>query len=112
MGSALALAYAEQFPVRVTELILSGVTTGRREEFDWLFRDGLGAFFPEEQRMRRTVHPAARVERRLTLRPAPEERGSRRPELPLELGHEGERRGRQDLGEPALERALELDAAP
>jgi len=35
-GSALALAYAERFPTRVTELILFGVTTGRREEFDWL----------------------------------------------------------------------------
>ena len=50
-GSALALAYAERFPTRVRALILFGVTTGRREEFDWLFRDGLGAFFPEEWRM-------------------------------------------------------------
>ena len=33
-GSALALAYAERFPTRVTELILFGVTTGRREDFD------------------------------------------------------------------------------
>src|SRR5215475_4948432 len=34
-GSALALAYAEQHSYRVTELVLFGVTTGRREEFDW-----------------------------------------------------------------------------
>jgi proline iminopeptidase len=46
-GSALALAYAEQFPTSVTELVLFGITTGSREEFDWLFRDGLSAFFPE-----------------------------------------------------------------
>jgi pimeloyl-ACP methyl ester carboxylesterase len=46
-GSALALAYAEQFSTCVTELILFGVTTGRREEFDWLFRDGLGMLFPK-----------------------------------------------------------------
>jgi proline iminopeptidase len=58
-GSALALAYAERFPTRVTELILVGVTTGRREDFDWLFRDGLGAFFPEEWERRRSVVPVA-----------------------------------------------------
>jgi len=56
-GSALALAYAEQFPTRVTALILFGVGTGRREEFDWLFRDGLGAFFPEEWERRRSALP-------------------------------------------------------
>jgi proline iminopeptidase len=40
-------------------LILFGVTTGRREEFDWLFRDGLGAFFPEEWERRRGALPVA-----------------------------------------------------
>jgi proline iminopeptidase len=58
-GSALALAYAEQFPASVTELILFGVTTGRREEFDWLFRDGLGMLFPEEWERRRNALPVA-----------------------------------------------------
>jgi proline iminopeptidase len=47
-GSALALAYAQQFPQRVSELVLFGITTGRQEEFDWLFRGGLSRFFPEE----------------------------------------------------------------
>ena len=37
-GSTLALAYAEQHPERVSEMILLGVTTGRHAEFDWLFR--------------------------------------------------------------------------
>lgn len=46
-GSALALAYAQRFPDSVTELVLFGVTTGSRQEFDWLFRDGLSAFFPQ-----------------------------------------------------------------
>lgn len=54
-GSALALAYAERFSERISELILFGVTTGRQEEFDWLFRDGLGLFFPEEWERRRNV---------------------------------------------------------
>ncbi len=35
-GSTLALAYAEAHPSRVTEIILFGVTTGRRKEFDWM----------------------------------------------------------------------------
>ncbi|MGH2404333.1 MAG: prolyl aminopeptidase [bacterium] len=47
-GSTLALAYAEGYPARVTEMILFGVTTGRRKEFDWLFRGGVAVFFPEQ----------------------------------------------------------------
>ena len=34
-GSALALAYAETHPDRVTELVLRGVFTLRRSELDW-----------------------------------------------------------------------------
>jgi proline iminopeptidase len=58
-GSALALAYAERFSHHVTELILFGVTTGRRGEFDWLFRDGLRLFFPAECERRRAALPPA-----------------------------------------------------
>jgi proline iminopeptidase len=47
-GSTLALAYAERYPPRVTEIILWGVTTGRRREFDWLFRGGVAVLFPEQ----------------------------------------------------------------
>lgn len=47
-GSTLALAYAETYPERVSELVLFGVTTGRHSEFDWLFRGGLGKFFPQQ----------------------------------------------------------------
>ncbi len=47
-GSTLALAYAETHPDEVTEMILFGVTTGRRSEIDWTFRGGLGVFFPEQ----------------------------------------------------------------
>ncbi|GAA2479226.1 prolyl aminopeptidase [Streptomyces thermolineatus] len=46
-GSTLLLAYAEQHPQRVTEIVVSGVTTTRRSEIDWLYR-GVGRFFPEE----------------------------------------------------------------
>jgi proline iminopeptidase len=58
-GSALALAYAERFPQRTSELVLFGVTTGRRDEFDWLFRDGLGRFFPDAWDRRRAALPDA-----------------------------------------------------
>jgi proline iminopeptidase len=52
-GSTLSLVYAETHPDRVTEMILFGVTTGRRKEFDWLFRGGLQILFPQEwQRLR------------------------------------------------------------
>lgn len=47
-GSTLALAYAEAHPDRVTEMVLAGVTTGRHEEFDWLFRGGVARLFPEQ----------------------------------------------------------------
>ena len=56
-GSALALAYAERFVDRVSELVLFGVTSGRRQEFDWLFRDGLAPLFPEAWQQRRDAIP-------------------------------------------------------
>ena len=63
-GSTLALAYAERFPARVTEMVLWGVTTGRRAEFDWLFRGGVARFFPGEwHRLRSAVAAAADSDR-------------------------------------------------
>src|SRR5262245_19372474 len=47
-GSSLALEYARRHPRRVSGLVLFGVTSGRHEEFDWVFRGGLGRLFPEE----------------------------------------------------------------
>src|SRR3989442_13649834 len=58
-GCSILLHTAWCCLTRVTELILFGVTTGRREDFDWLFRDGLGAFFPEEWERRRSALPVA-----------------------------------------------------
>ncbi|PDT07687.1 prolyl aminopeptidase [Rhizobium sp. M1] len=46
-GSTLALAYAETHPQRVAAIVLSGVTTTRRSEIDWLCR-GMAPLFPEE----------------------------------------------------------------
>jgi proline iminopeptidase len=58
-GSTLALAYAEAHPSRVTEIILFGVTTGRRKEFDWAFRGGISILFPEQWERLRASVPAA-----------------------------------------------------
>jgi len=46
-GSALALAYAETHPERVTELVLRGVFTLRRRELDFYYGGGAGQLFPE-----------------------------------------------------------------
>ncbi|MGW6316590.1 alpha/beta fold hydrolase [Streptomyces sp. NPDC055099] len=46
-GSTLILAYAETYPERVSQIVISAVTTTRRSEIDWLYR-GVGRFFPEQ----------------------------------------------------------------
>jgi proline iminopeptidase len=44
-GSTLLLAYAQRHPQRVSEIVITGVTTTRRSEIDWLYR-GPRRFFP------------------------------------------------------------------
>ncbi len=46
-GSTLALAYAETYPERVTELIVRGIFTVRKKEVDWLYQFGASMLFPE-----------------------------------------------------------------
>jgi proline iminopeptidase len=46
-GTTLALVYAERYPHRVTEIMVSAIWTTRRSEIDWLYR-GVARFFPEE----------------------------------------------------------------
>jgi proline iminopeptidase len=46
-GSALALAYAEEHPDRVTELIVRGIFTLRRSELDFYYNGPAGMLFPE-----------------------------------------------------------------
>ncbi|MFF1464318.1 prolyl aminopeptidase [Streptomyces sp. NPDC058330] len=57
-GSTLILAYAEQHPERVSEIVIPAVTTTRRSEIDWLYR-GAGAFFPEAWDLFRAGVPEA-----------------------------------------------------
>ena len=59
-GSTLILAYAELHPQRVSEIVLSGVTTTRCSEIEWLYR-GVRRFFPAEwERFRAGVSAAGR----------------------------------------------------
>ncbi|CAN5312342.1 prolyl aminopeptidase [soil metagenome] len=46
-GSALALAYAETHPTRVSELILRGIFTLRQSELDWFYEGGAEQIFPD-----------------------------------------------------------------
>ena len=57
-GSTLALAYAERFPERVSEMVLFSVVTTSRREVRWVTRD-VGRYFPEEWARFRDGVPAA-----------------------------------------------------
>ncbi|MGI5220476.1 prolyl aminopeptidase [Nocardia sp. CA-290969] len=47
-GSTLSLAYAQQYPERVTELVLRGIFLLRRKEIDWYYNGGAGYVYPDE----------------------------------------------------------------
>ncbi|MGO1049148.1 prolyl aminopeptidase [Crossiella sp. CA198] len=47
-GSTLSLAYAQTHPDRVTELVLRGIFTLRRNELDFFYQGGAGFLFPEQ----------------------------------------------------------------
>lgn len=46
-GSTLALAYAQAHPEQVSELVLRGIFTLRREELLWFYQEGASWLFPD-----------------------------------------------------------------
>ncbi|MGI9521003.1 MAG: prolyl aminopeptidase [Hyphomicrobiaceae bacterium] len=60
-GSALALAYAETHPDRVSALVLRGVFTLRREELLWYYQQGASWLFPDK--WERFLQPIPKGER-------------------------------------------------
>ncbi len=46
-GSTLSLAYAQEHPQRVTELVLRGIFLLRRSEIDWYYNGGAAHLFPD-----------------------------------------------------------------
>ena len=57
-GVTLALAYAERFPERVTEMVLLSITMTRRADVHWLAHE-TGRFFPEQWARFRDAVPEA-----------------------------------------------------
>lgn len=58
-GSALALAYAETHPERVTELVLRGIFTLRRWELEWYYQHGASLLFPDKWERFVSIIPGA-----------------------------------------------------
>jgi proline iminopeptidase len=46
-GSTLALAYAQSYPMHVSELVLRGIFTVREQELRWFYQDGASKLFPD-----------------------------------------------------------------
>ena len=46
-GSALSLAYAQEHPERVTDMVLRGIFLLRQREIDWYYQEGASRIFPE-----------------------------------------------------------------
>ncbi len=46
-GSTLALAYGETHPERVTEFVLRGIFTLRKEELHWFYQEGANWLYPD-----------------------------------------------------------------
>ena len=60
-GSALSLAYGESHPDKVTEMILRGIFTVRREEIQWFYQEGCSWLFPENHaRFAQVIPPEER----------------------------------------------------
>lgn len=58
-GSTLALAYAQRYPERVTELVLRGIFLLRRKEIDWYYNGAAGYVYPDEWEKYLAPIPAA-----------------------------------------------------
>ncbi len=47
-GSTLSLAYAQQYPGRVSELVLRGIFLFDQYEVDWLYKEGANSLYPDK----------------------------------------------------------------
>jgi proline iminopeptidase len=65
-GSTLALAYAQTYPERVSELVLRGIFLLRQQEMDWLYRFGASELFPDQ--WEKFIAPIPKSERNDLLR--------------------------------------------
>ncbi len=56
-GSTLALAYAQQHPKVVTELVLRGIFLLRKQEIDWFYQFGASEIYPDAWQTYRDAIP-------------------------------------------------------
>ncbi|MEW9615862.1 prolyl aminopeptidase [Shinella sp. S4-D37] len=61
-GSTLALAYAEKYPERVSELVVRGIYMLTKGELDWYYQFGVSEMFPDK--WERFIAPIPPEERR------------------------------------------------
>ncbi|MFC5474958.1 prolyl aminopeptidase [Paraherbaspirillum soli] len=47
-GSTLALAYAQTHPAHVSELVVRGIFTVRRQELHWYYQEGASQLYPDQ----------------------------------------------------------------
>jgi proline iminopeptidase len=67
-GSTLALAYAEKYPKRVTELVLRGIFLLRRSEIEWFYQNPEGAASIYPDLWEEYIAPIPKAERHDMLR--------------------------------------------
>jgi len=67
-GSTLALAYAEKYPKRVTELVLRGIFLLRRSEINWFYQNPEGAASIYPDLWEEYIAPIPKAERHDMLR--------------------------------------------
>jgi len=46
-GSTLSLLYAEQYPDRVSAMVLRGIFLGRETDYNWLYQKGVSLVYPD-----------------------------------------------------------------
>ena len=62
-GATLALAYAETYPERVSELVVRGIYTLTKAELDWYYQFGVSEMFPDKwERFMAPIPPEERHE--------------------------------------------------
>ena len=67
-GAALSLLYAQQYPDKVSAMILRGIFLARLRDFEWFLVDGANRIYPEQwNRLINTIPEAERQDLLLAL---------------------------------------------
>ena len=108
-GSTLALAYAQTYPERVTELVLRGIFLFDQYELDWLYKEGgASPIYPGQMGRVRRAHPRGRARRpgRGLSQAADQRRSATSSCAPPRRGASGKATTVTLLPEPEVDRAF------